>query len=71
LLSWHGKQDSSVKWEQSLELHVALRSLGKKHTMLIYPEEGHSLAAPEACKDLSGRVHIWFDYFLKGIGTTP
>lgn len=71
LLSWHGKQDSSVKWEQSLELHVALRRLGKKHTMLIYPGEGHALAAPEACKDLCDRVRGWFDYYLKGIGNMP
>lgn len=71
LLSWHGKQDSSVKWEQSLELHVALRRLGKKHTMLIYPGEGHALAAPEACKDLCDRVLGWFDYYLKEIGTMP
>jgi len=69
LLTWHGKQDGSVKWEQSLELHLALRRLGKKHTMLIYPGEGHALAGPEACKDLSDRVHNWFDYYLKGIGS--
>ncbi|MBO9584414.1 MAG: S9 family peptidase [Flavobacterium sp.] len=68
LLTWHGKQDGSVKWEQSLEMHLALRRLGKKHTMLIYPGEGHALAAPEACKDLSDRIHNWFDYYLKGIG---
>ncbi|MFW0737138.1 S9 family peptidase [Flavobacterium sp. T12S277] len=71
LLSWHGKQDSSVKWEQSLELHVALRRLAKKHTMLIYPGEGHALASPQTCKDLSDRVHNWFDYYLKGIDTMP
>jgi len=27
------------------------------------------LAGPEACKDLSDRVHNWFDYYLKGIGS--
>lgn len=65
LLSWTGNVDLQVNWSQSVEFYLALRRLNKKHIMLLYPNEGHSLKKNENQKDLSIRLHEWFDYHLK------
>jgi len=66
LLLWCGKQDGVVSWQQSLLFYSALRGLGKKTVMLVYPDEYHALAAPDNRNDLSLRVRQWFDHFLRG-----
>ncbi|KAF2337823.1 S9 family peptidase [Flavobacterium nitrogenifigens] len=65
LLTWSGKADTQVDWQQSVEYHLALRRLGKKNVMLLYPNERHGLADPSNQEDLTRRVLQWFDYFLK------
>ncbi|WP_290844711.1 prolyl oligopeptidase family serine peptidase [Flavobacterium sp.] len=66
LLIWTGKEDRQVLADQSYNMHLALRRLGKQSTMLIYPNEGHSIVKPDASKDLTKRIEEWFDHFLKG-----
>ncbi|MCC9073531.1 prolyl oligopeptidase family serine peptidase [Flavobacterium sp. F-65] len=65
LLSWTGGKDKQVNWNQSIEFYLALRRLEKKHIMLLYPKEEHTISNSENQKDLSNRVHEWFDYHLK------
>jgi dipeptidyl aminopeptidase/acylaminoacyl peptidase len=65
LLLWSGKQDTQVDWRQSVEYYLALRRLGKKNNMLLYPKENHILSNPINQKDLSERVLQWLDYYLK------
>ncbi|PWA09895.1 S9 family peptidase [Flavobacterium laiguense] len=65
LLLWEGKEDRHVDWHQSVELYLALRRLGKKHVMLLYPDEKHVLLKPNNQIDLGRRVQEWFDYYLK------
>lgn len=65
LLSFTGKLDNHVDWHQSVELYLALRRLSKKHIMLIYPNEGHSIVNPINKVDLTNRVIQWFGYYLK------
>lgn len=65
LLSWNGKNDSAVNFEQGLELHLALRSLHKPNLFLLYPDQGHILTDPRAQLDLTMRVKGWFDKYLK------
>jgi dipeptidyl aminopeptidase/acylaminoacyl peptidase len=65
LLSWAGNEDRQVNWSQSVEFYLALRRLKKKHIMLLYSNEGHSLKKSENQKDLSIKLHEWFDYHLK------
>ena len=65
LLTWSGKADTQVDWQQSVEYHLALRRLGKKNVMLLYPNERHGLADPSHQEDLTRRVLQWFGYFLK------
>lgn len=65
LLLWSGKEDQQVDVKQSLEFYLALRRLGKKSIMLLYPEEGHTLRSSSNQKDITSRILQWFDYFLK------
>jgi dipeptidyl aminopeptidase/acylaminoacyl peptidase len=65
LLSWTGGDDKQVNWSQSMEFYLALRRLKKQHIMLLYPKEGHTLTKSRNQKDLSIRLHEWFDYHLK------
>lgn len=66
LLSWTGLQDPQVLATQSFEFYMALRRLGKTHTMLVYPNEGHDMVKKENAIDLTRRIEAWFDYYLKG-----
>jgi dipeptidyl aminopeptidase/acylaminoacyl peptidase len=65
LLSWNGKKDASVNFEQGLELHFALRALQKENIFLLYPEQGHLLTNQLAMNDLTNRIKNWFDKYLK------
>ncbi|MFB9080218.1 S9 family peptidase [Flavobacterium procerum] len=67
LLSWTGGDDKQVNWNQSIELYLALRRLKKKHILLLYPGEGHTLTKKENQKDLSEKFQEWFDYHLKDV----
>jgi len=66
LLSWAGKLDTNVNWEQHVEMYLGLRRLKKDHIMLLYPEEGHDIVRPENQVDVTTRINEWFDYYLKG-----
>lgn len=65
LLSWTGGKDKQVNWNQSIEFYLGLHRLKKKHIMLLYPQEEHTISNKENQKDLSTRIHEWFDYHLK------
>ncbi|SHK64541.1 Prolyl oligopeptidase family protein [Flavobacterium johnsoniae] len=71
LLSWTGDSDLEVKLDQSVEFFLALRRLEKKHIMLVYPKEGHTLRDHRNQKDLSVRLTQWFAYFLKNEPPAP
>jgi dipeptidyl aminopeptidase/acylaminoacyl peptidase len=65
LLLWTGKQDKMVDTHQSFEYYLALRRLGKKSIMLLYPNEDHLITNAQNQKDVIERMVQWFDYFLK------
>lgn len=65
LLLWSGKQDEQVDSHQSIEYYLALRRLGKKNIMLLYPNGGHVISDPVQHADLTNRIRQWFDYYLK------
>lgn len=67
LLSWTGKNDYQVDPQQSIALHMAMRSLKKNHVLLLYPDEGHILLQPNFQKDLTTKIKTWFDHYLKDI----
>jgi dipeptidyl aminopeptidase/acylaminoacyl peptidase len=65
LLSWAGAKDAQVHHYQTIEFFLALRRLGKKHTMLLYPEQGHTLTNKEQQYHLSNQIMEWFNKYLK------
>lgn len=65
LLAWTGKEDRHVNALQSMEFYLALRRLGKEHTLLVYPNEEHQISSKENAADLSLRIMKWFDHYLK------
>jgi dipeptidyl aminopeptidase/acylaminoacyl peptidase len=65
LLAWTGEQDRHIHYLQSMEFYLALRRLNKTHTLLVYPDEEHTLWKPKNQKDLTLRVEQWFNYYLK------
>lgn len=64
LLAWAGTKDDAVPVEQSFEMFVALRRMGKEHIFLEYPGANHMLTGGDA-EDLYARFMDWFDYHLK------
>jgi dipeptidyl aminopeptidase/acylaminoacyl peptidase len=66
LLISTGADDRQVNPMQSMELHLALRRLGKPQVMLVYPEEGHVFMQQRHQEDFTLKVGEWFGYFLKG-----
>lgn len=66
VLLWTGKNDWQVDSRQSMEFYTALRRLGKKGILVLYPNEGHLLMKTENQKDVTQKTLEWFDYFLKG-----
>jgi dienelactone hydrolase len=68
LLSYTGADDRHVNYYQSIEFYLALRRLGKKHTLLVYPNEGHALVNRPGQVDLTLRFEEWFDNHLKVSG---
>ncbi|MBA4320364.1 MAG: hypothetical protein C0412_18355, partial [Flavobacterium sp.] len=63
---WAGEEDKQVSVFQGLEFYNALRRLGKKQVMLVYPKEGHVLMNEANKKDLDAKIKEWFDCYLKG-----
>jgi len=66
LLAWTGAEDRHVNYYQSIEFYLALRRQHKKHTLLIYPGEGHGLMEAENQIDCTRKMEEWFGYYLKG-----
>lgn len=65
LLMWSGKEDTQVDWRQSIEYYLALRRLGKKSVLLLYPGENHVPSKQVNQKDITEKVIQWMDYYLK------
>lgn len=65
LLLWSGKEDNHVDWHQSTLFYMALRRLGKKNILLLYPKEPHSLLKQKNQIDLTVKTVEWLDYYLK------
>lgn len=49
-----------------LETVTALWREGVRHEMVVYPGEGHNLAAPQAQLESAYRNLDWFDYWMLG-----
>ncbi len=65
LLLWTGENDGIIPATQSIEFYLALRRLRKDVLFLLYTGEDHALLLPKNQKDLSQRIKVWFDSYLK------
>ena len=64
-LIWTGNKDYQVNWHQSEAMYLALRRLSVEVELLIYENEGHSLAVQKNQKDLTRRIQDWFNKYFK------
>jgi dipeptidyl aminopeptidase/acylaminoacyl peptidase len=60
-----GDRDGECPAPQSYEFYHALKTLGVKTEMVVYPNEGHSFHTPEHQKDVLLRMIAWFNENLK------
>ena len=56
-----GDRDGEVPAPQSFEFWHALRTLGVKTKLVVYPNEGHRINQPEHRRDIARRLVMWFD----------
>ncbi len=60
-----GDRDGECPAPQSYEFWHALKTLGVKTQMVVYPNEGHSFHKPEHQKDVLLRMIAWFNENLR------
>ncbi len=65
VLMMNNDADDAVPFQQGVEMFTALRRLGKTAWMLNYNGDKHNLSKRPNQKDLSMRLHQFFDYYLK------
>ena len=65
ILIWTGELDLQVHYYQSIAFYNALRRLGKKEIMLIYPENRHVLTQGMSQVDFTHKYEQWLATFLK------
>lgn len=56
-----GDRDGEVPAPQSFEFWHALRTLGVKTKLVVYPNEGHRFVDPAHKRDVARRIVMWFD----------
>ena len=60
----HGAEDRRVSAAQSVEMYVALRTLGVETQLVTYPREGHCIEEREHQLDVIRRAVGWFEKYL-------
>ncbi len=60
----HGEQDVRVPLSQGQELYVALKRLGIRTEMIVYPRTPHGPQEPKFIADIGKRIIAWFNTSL-------
>jgi len=60
-----GDRDGEVPAPQSFEFWHALKTLGVKTELVVYPDEGHRIRKPEHQRDIQLRMIEWFNQNLR------
>lgn len=60
-----GDRDGECPAPQSFEFWHALRTLGIKTELVVYPDEGHGVSQPEHQRDIIQRAVAWFNANMK------
>jgi dipeptidyl aminopeptidase/acylaminoacyl peptidase len=61
-----GERDIEVPPTQSTEYFNALKAMNVPTSLVIYPDEGHGIRAPDHVADMRRRTVAWFDRYLRG-----
>jgi dipeptidyl aminopeptidase/acylaminoacyl peptidase len=61
-----GERDIEVPPTQSIEWWHALKDRGVPVSLVIYPDAGHCVSAPDQASDVRARSIAWFDHYVKG-----
>jgi dipeptidyl aminopeptidase/acylaminoacyl peptidase len=64
-----GERDIEVPPTQSVEYWHALKAVNVPTSLVIYPDEGHGIRAPDHVLDIRRRTVAWFDHYLGKSGT--
>lgn len=59
-----GEQDGECPVPQSVEFWHALKTLGVKTRLIVYPGEGHQIVTQEHRRDVMNRTLAWFNQYL-------
>ena len=62
----HGAQDLRVPFTQGQEFFNSLRRLGVDTEMVVYPRTPHGPTEPKFLMDVSERILVWFNKYLRG-----
>jgi dipeptidyl aminopeptidase/acylaminoacyl peptidase len=65
LLLWTGKMDTNINWNQSVNMFLALKRLGKEAELLLYEDEAHTLLKKENQIHLTSTIYQWMETYLK------
>lgn len=60
-----GDRDGECPAPQSYEFWHALKTLGVKTELVVYPNEGHQIRLPEHQRDVNRRMLEWFERYLR------
>lgn len=60
----HGEADPRVPVSQGYEFYIALKRLGVKTEMYVYPRQPHGFTEPKFIQDVGERVIAWFNKYL-------
>ena len=60
-----GERDIEVPPTQSIEWWHALKDRGVPVSLVIYPDAGHCVTAPDQASDVRDRAIAWFDRYVK------
>ena len=61
-----GDSDAECPAPQSYEFWHALKTLGVKTQLVVYPDEGHAIRQPQHRADIMRRLITWFNENLPG-----
>lgn len=62
----HGAEDLRVPFTQGQEFFNSLRRLGVDTEMVVYPRTPHGPTEPKFLMDVSKRILVWFNRYLRG-----
>lgn len=65
LLIWTGKADTNVNWNNSINLFMALKRLGKKSKLLLYEREAHNIIETKHQYHLANTIYDWMENYVK------